>query len=282
MGAPIARNLRAAGFGVRAWNRTRERAESLREHGAKVLASAATASARADVVITLVSDAAALEETMVGSGSALEAMQPGALWIQSSTVGVAATELAAAWAAGAGVGFVDAPLLGTKEPAEKGELVVLAAGPRSARERCEPVFEAIGRKTLWLGAPPAGTKLKLVCNAWLIGLVGVLAEAIAFARALDVEPQRFLEAIEGGPVDAGYAQIKGKAMATGRFPASFKLSLAQKDAGLALLAAERESLELPLLRSVSAAIAEAVEAGHGERDLAAVYRAIGNRSVEVT
>ncbi|CAN5247836.1 hypothetical protein BH20ACT9_BH20ACT9_21070 [soil metagenome] len=111
------------------------------------------------------------------------------------------------------MGFVDAPVLGTREPAESGDLLVLASGPERLRERCEPVLDAVGRATMWVGCEAgAGSRLKVVVNSWLLGLVGPLAEAVALAKATGVAPERFLEAIEGGPA---YARIKGAAMIAG-------------------------------------------------------------------
>jgi len=169
--------------------------------------------------------------------------------------------------------FVDAPVLGTKQPAEEGKLVVLASGPEDQRERLDPLFEAIGAKTLWLGEAGAGSRLKLVLNTWLLSLTQGLAEAIALAEALDVDPQTFLDTIDGGPIGAPYANLKGKLMIAGDFPASFPLELALKDARLALAAAEEQGLRLGALAAVAEQMQRAVEAGHGKADMAATIHA---------
>src|SRR5207244_616129 len=156
------------------------------------------------------------------------------LWIQMSTVGIEATEKLVEMAAQRGAIFVDAPVSGTKEPAEKGELLVLASGPDDARTKCTPIFAAIGSKTIWLGEAGAGTRMKLVLNTWLVGLLETLAETIALARALAIDPQQFLDTIEGGALDFPYAHVKGKAMIEEEFPPSFAARLARKDANLAL------------------------------------------------
>src|SRR5262249_30862011 len=152
-------NLQRAGFAVRAWNRTREKAEPLAADGAEVAGTPAEAADGADVVLTMLADGETVERVMT-DGGALAALPAGALWIQSSTVGVEATERLAALAAGRGVVFVDAPVLGTKQPAEDGKLVILASGPDEAQGRCTPIFEAIGQRTMWLGEAGLGTKLK--------------------------------------------------------------------------------------------------------------------------
>jgi 3-hydroxyisobutyrate dehydrogenase len=269
MGGPMARNLRAAGHDVRAWNRTREKAEPLAGDGIAVAGSVAEAVEGAGVVVTMLADARAVEAV---AGEALGAVD-GAVLAQMSTIGLAATEALAGRAEEAGVPFFDAPVSGTRQPAEQGQLLVLASGPDEARERVEPVFDAVGSKTLWLGAAGAGQRLKLVLNAWLLGMTEALAEAIALAEALEVDPRRFLESIDGAPVGAPYAQLKGPMMIDRDFPPAFPLALAAKDAGLALEAGEAAGLELGALSAVREQMRRAVEAGHGDEDMAATIHA---------
>ena len=149
MGTGMGRNLLAAGFPVRAWNRTFARAAPLAEAGATVLESPAAAATGASVVLTSLSDGAAVEAAMNGPDGALKALGEGSVWLQSSTIGVADTERFAGLARDHGVEFVDAPVLGSKVPAERGELTVLASGPERAGERCKLIFDAIGSRTIW-------------------------------------------------------------------------------------------------------------------------------------
>ncbi len=269
MGAPMARNLRAAGHEVRAWNRSAEKAEALAGDGVEPADDIAEAVRGADVVITMLADGDAVEAV---AGEALGAID-GAVLAQTSTIGPEATARVAAAADAAGVPFVDAPVLGTKQPAEQGKLIVLASGPDDQRERLDPVFEAIGAKTLWLGEAGAGSRLKLVLNTWLLALTEGLAEAIALAEALDVDPQTFLDTIDGGPLGVPYANLKGKLMIEGDFPPSFPLELALKDARLALAAADAQGLRLGALAAVADQMQRAVEAGHGKADMAATIHA---------
>jgi len=268
MGAPMAHNLAGAGLSVRAWNRTRERAEPLTEHGVTVCDTPAEAVSGAGVALTMLSDGDAVEEAARGM---LDALEDGAVWIQTSTVGLEAADRLAALAAESDVPFVDAPVLGTKQPAEEGQLIVLASGPEQQHERCGPVFDAIGSKTLWLGEAGAGSRLKIVVNNWITSLTTVLGETVALSRALDVDPAQFLEVISGGPLDLAYAQMKGKAMISGEVQEpSFRLSLAGKDAALVLAAAEEAGCELPVARAVHGRFTRAEELGHGDEDMAAV------------
>jgi 3-hydroxyisobutyrate dehydrogenase len=269
MGAPMARNIAAAGHEVRAWNRSRERAEPLAEHGVQVAETPEAAAAGAEVVVTMLSDGDAVEAV-----AAELAFGDGAVWAQMSTVGVEATRRLTARAAEAGVPLVDAPVLGTKAPAEQGQLIVLASGPPGARERCAPVFEAVGARTVALGDEPgASTRMKLVLNAWLVSLVEGLAESVALAEGLGIDPAGFLEIIDGGPLGPPYAKMKGTMMIERSYEPSFSLALAAKDARLALDAAAASGLELPALRAIRAQLERAVEQGHGDADMAAAVEA---------
>jgi 3-hydroxyisobutyrate dehydrogenase len=271
MGAAMARNLIGAGMEVRAWNRSREKAQPLAEDGARVTDTPAEAAEGADFLLTMLADAGVIEE-VVGDG-VLPALADGAVWLQMSTVGEEGSERLARLATENGVAFVDAPVLGTKAPAEQGQLIVLASGPEEARGKSGPVFDAVGGKTLWLGEAGAGSRLKLVVNNWIVGLLGVLAETISFARATGVDPQDFLKTIEGGPLGLPYAQMKGRMMIEEDFPTSFSAKLARKDAALVLDAARARDLEMAVTSAVLARFDEAIGAGHGEEDMAVVYTA---------
>jgi 3-hydroxyisobutyrate dehydrogenase len=270
MGRPMARNLLRAGHEVTAWNRTLEKAEALEEDGARVAPTAADAVRDAEIVLTMLADARAVEETMIESG-ALGELSQDALWIQSSTIGVAAIERLAELAGDRGIAFVDAPVIGTKKPAEDGELFVLASGPQDARARCEPIFDAISRGHVWLGEAGLGTKLKLVANGWILGTIENLSETFVLAETLGVDPRSFLEVITGGGMDMPYAHLKGEAILNQDFPASFPLVHARKDVALILEAAG--DLELPLMRATMQQFDRAFELGHGDEDMSAVYYA---------
>src|SRR3954468_6202954 len=265
MGAPMARNLAKTGFDVRVWNRTLDKARAV--DGAEACSSPAEAAAGADFVVTVLSDGDAVEDSVrdLDFGDAT--------WLQMSTVGIAATERLMEIASRASVPFVDAPVVGTKKPAEEGKLVVLASGPADALERAQPVFAAVGAKTVTLGEAGAGTRLKLVINAWLVILLQGLAESIAFAEAIGVDPQVFLDTIGGGPTGPPYAELKGKMMIAREFDPSFSLALARKDAALVLEAAERHGFDAPLVSLVMRKMDEAIEAGHGDEDMAATFLA---------
>jgi 3-hydroxyisobutyrate dehydrogenase len=269
MGAPMARNMHDAGLAVRAWNRSPERARPLAAKGIELARTAADAVHGAEIVVTMLADGEAVTAALE-DGGAIAAMADGALLVQASTVGIAATEAIAALCEDHGVALVDAPVLGTKAPAEQGELVVLASGPQDAQARCEPLFDAIGSRTVWLGEAGAGTRMKLVLNSWLLALTAALGESIAFAEGLDLDPTSFLDIIRGGPLGVPYADLKGKAMIERSYEPSFALALAAKDAGLLGEAAARHDVELVVGAAVEQRFRTAQRAGLGEQDMAAV------------
>ena len=257
MGAPMARHLAGAGHEVRAWNRTPEKAEGL---GASVAGSPAEAVEGADVVVTMLSDGPAVAQVMDGI-----TLRDDQLWWQASTVGID-------WIARLGDRLVDGPVLGTRQPAEDGKLTVLVSGP--GRDQLADVFEPVSVKVVDLGKEiGTGTRMKLVLNTWVLALVEGLAETIALAEGLQIDPQQFLDIITGGLMDTPYAHMKGKQMIERSFPPSFPLALAAKDAGLVADAAREAGLDLPLPGLIRDQMGKAVEAGHGEEDLAATFLA---------
>jgi 3-hydroxyisobutyrate dehydrogenase len=274
MGSAMARNLLGAGFAVRAWNRTAERAKPLEADGAVLAATPAEAALGASFVLTMLRDGEAVIAAMDGPDGALRSMTPTSGWLQMSTIGEAATARCAELAQEHAVAFLDAPVLGTKEPAQRGELVILASGAQeeALRRRVAPLFDALGKKTLWLGEAGEGTRLKLVTNAWVLTVAEGTAEAIAFAEGLGLDPRLLLDAVEGGPLDLPYLRIKAEAIMTRDFKPSFKLALAAKDAGLMEESAQGRGLDLPLIAAIRRRLMEAA-AEHGEEDVIASYLA---------
>jgi 3-hydroxyisobutyrate dehydrogenase len=270
MGLPIARNLARAGFPVRAWNRTTAKLEELvDEPGVEIFEEPAAAAAGAEIVISLLTDAAVTLEAMcfLAEGGAA----PGAVWVQSATIGIEGTRGCAELAAKAGIELLDAPLLGTKEPAEKGMLVVLAAGPENLAPRVEAAFEAIGRRTIWVADEAgAASRLKLAINTWILALAEASAETVALIGGLGLAPDLLLDALSGTPLDSPYLRGKTATMLAGDFRPTLSLTLAAKDAGLAAAAGREAGLDLPLLEAVRGRLEEAALI-YGEEDLGATY-----------
>ncbi len=269
MGLPMARNLIQAGFTVHAWNRTPDRAKPLADDGAPLFEDPRGAADGCPLMITMLSDA---DSVLQVAQAALSAPDSPDVWIQMSTIGVQGAERCAELADDRDVTYVDAPVLGTRAPAEQGKLVILASGPETAHPAADPVFEAVGARTQWLGEAGAATAAKVAINSWVVGVVGVLAETITLSEALGVDPQVFFDAVEGGPLDLGYARLKGPAMMKRAFDdVSFRLALARKDADLVLAAAAEVGLELPVMEGVVTRLRAAEADGHGDEDMAATY-----------
>jgi len=272
MGQGMAHSLLRAGFGVDVWNRSPEAAARLAADGAVAHEDPADAVAQAGVVITMVADAAAVEDVAFGQG-ALAAARPSAVWAQMSTIGVDAIARLAARAARErpDVRFVDAPVSGTRAPAENGQLLILASGPEDARPVLDPVFDGLGQRTLWLGAAGAGSRLKLVMNTWLVTLVEGAAEILALADSLGVPRSSVLGFLGEGNLSSPVAQVKGRKMDTGNDSPDFSLQWALKDVDLALDATDRT---LPVLEAIQRRWAALAEQGLGGLDLSAARRGL--------
>jgi 3-hydroxyisobutyrate dehydrogenase len=272
MGAGMARSLARAGHDVTVWNRTPDKARPLAdEEGIKVVENLPEALGGADFVLTMLFDADAVTEVM---RAALPNAPKHTVWVQTSTVGIAGAAQLAELAEQHDVAFVDAPVLGTRQPAEQGKLIVLAAGDSALRDRVAPVFDAIGSRTIWVGEQPGdGHRLKLVANSWVLSVTGATAQSIGFARQLGVDPQLFLDVIAGGALDCGYAQVKGKAMLEGDFTPSFGLAGAAKDSDLIVSGMRDAGTNQRLMRALRDTFVDVRERGHGRDDMAAVVLA---------
>ncbi len=272
MGTGMAHSMLRAGMPLTVWNRTAEHAEPLGQDGAQVASSIEAAVDGADLVVTMLTDAGA---TAGVADTALPAMREGAVWIQMGTVGVAGIERLIELATDNDVPLVDAPVSGTRQPAEDGKLLVLAAGPEILRPRCQALFDAVGSRTLWVDdTPGAGSRLKLVVNDWMCGLLGALSEAVVLAEHLGLDPRTFLDSIRGGPVGAPYAGLKGGAMIDHHYEPQFPAKHAAKDVDLALAAVADGGPELRVTSAVRSLFAEVLDHGHGDQDMAVLVEAV--------
>ena len=251
MGAGMVRSLRRADLPVRTWNRDPDKARALTDTGANAFDSAAEAAAGADVVLTMLLDADAVLDVIRQASPAA-----GTVWLQTSTVGLEGADRTIAVARELDLVLVDCPVLGTKQPAERGALVLFASGPEEVRALLAPVLDALGSRTLWLGEAGAGSRLKMVANAWLFTVTAGVAQSVALARGLGLDPHDFLAAIEGGPLDTPYAHLKAGLMLDGEYPVSFALTGAAKDARLIRAALQEAGVDDRL----TAAVLETMEA----------------------
>ncbi|MEE1841238.1 MULTISPECIES: NAD(P)-dependent oxidoreductase [unclassified Streptomyces] len=271
MGSGMARSLLRAGLDVRAWNRTGAKAAPLAADGATVTETAEEAVRGADVILTMLNDGPAVAAALAAASGGVHA---GQILLQSSTVGPDAGVDLAQRAADLGLVYLDAPVSGTRQPAEQGALTVFVAGPSAARAAVDPVLDAIGQRTVWVGeVPGAASRLKLVVNTWVITMVNAIAECLNLAEGLGVDPQAFLDAVKGGPLDSSYLHGKSAAVLAGDLTPSFALSTALKDTRLILDAAASAGVRLDLVEASADRFVRAEAAGHGGEDMIATYYA---------
>ncbi|MEU8897314.1 NAD(P)-dependent oxidoreductase [Nocardia sp. NPDC048505] len=269
IGAPVAANLRAVGP-VRVWNRTRATADRLAARGGlEVFGTPAAAVDGADVVVTVLTDGPAVREVVESARPA-----PGTVWIQLGTVGLADITELAELAHRRELIFFDAPVQGTRQPAEAGRLVVLAAGPDHDRATATAVFDAIGSRTVWVGTEPgAATRLKLALNSLVFALTHGIAESLALATALGLDPHLIPDVIADGPLDSGFFRAKAAAILDADYTTAFSIDNAIKDARLIRSAAEKAGVAVDVTRAGLDRFERAAAAGHGAADMAASYLA---------
>ncbi|QVQ55054.1 NAD(P)-dependent oxidoreductase [Spiractinospora alimapuensis] len=271
MGSGIALNLVDGGFDVRVWNRTAEHAAPVVAAGATRAATPREAVTDADVVITMLFDAAVTIHVM---DQCLEAINDD-LWIQAGTVGIEGIAELSAAAREFGVTMIDAPVLGTRRPAQEGTLTVLAAGTMSERERATRVFDTYAEKTIWVAdSPGAASSLKLACNSWVLMVTAGVAQALALCESSGLDARLFLEAIAGGTLDLAYAHAKGSAMMRGDYAPSFEVAGAVKDLSLILTQAHENGVSAEIVAALHHTFRTTADAGHSEDDIAAVYDAL--------
>jgi 3-hydroxyisobutyrate dehydrogenase len=273
MGHGMAASALRAGIPVIVWNRTMEATRDLAECGAQVAPTAADAARQAAIVVTMVTDADAVISIARDQGM-LAALAPGAIWAQMSTIGVAGIDRVAALASTErpDVMLLDAPVSGSRDPAEHGQLTIFASGPSDARPQVAALFGALGQRTIWVGQVGAGTRLKLVNNTWLAFANEAVAASVALARRLGLPTATVRDALDGGPLVSPWQAAKLQRIADSEFSAQFALSLELKDVHLALQAAG--DARFAVLGCLADEWQQAVDQGLGEQDLTVVTRII--------
>jgi len=265
MGSRIAQRLLEAGHELVVWNRTPEKAKPLADLGAVAAESPADAARRAEVALTMVADPEALREVTEGPDGVAAGAGEATTVIQMSTVSPAATARLESALEPTGAGLLDSPVLGSLSEVESGTLKVFAGGPDDLVERWTALLSVLGT-VIRVGPVGAGTAAKLVANSTLVGLLGVLGEALAVGQRLGLPQDRTFEVLAKTPV-AAQAERRRPALESGEFPQRFALSLALKDANLILEAAGDD---LKVVAAVREWLAEANEASWGGRDYSAL------------
>jgi len=275
MGQAMARNLIKAGHELTVYNRTRSRAHELAGEGAVVAASVAEACAPG-VVMTMLADDIAVEEATFGKERILGALPAGGVHVSCSTISIALARRLAESHIHRGQEFVAAPVFGRPLAAAVAKLVVVAAGPSGALERCRPLFEAIGYQLFVLGSEAAAaTALKLGGNFLIASMLEALGEAFALMRKSGVSPAQFLEIVNGLLFKSPVYENYGKIVLEEKFqPAGFTMRLGLKDVRLILAAGEGAGVPLPLASLIRDHLISGIARGHGELDWSAVSKLI--------
>ena len=274
MGLPLARHLLQAGHTVTVYNRTRARADLLKQLDPVIAESPAAAARGAEVLITMVADDAALEAVLLGDQGALPALPRGAIHVSMSTISPALSGRLAERHHAAGQTYVAAPVFGRPEAAEAKQLWIVAAGPPAALERCRPLFDAMGQGTIPAGEDPARANvIKLAGNFLLAAAIEALGEAFALGRKYGIAPAELLDIANGKLFRSPIYENYGKLIAEQRYePAGFKLRYGLKDVRLALAAADEVAAPLPLASLLRDHYLSAVARGWQEIDWAGLAR----------
>jgi 3-hydroxyisobutyrate dehydrogenase len=276
MGGPMGLNLLKSGFPLVVWNRTKLKAEELVAAGAKLGADPRGVAEQVDVLMTIVSDPAALEEVLFGAPGAnlgaLAGMRRGATLIDSSTVSPELARRVAAACAERGVDFLDAPVTGGTWGAKKGELVFMVGGRAEVLERMKPVLEAMGKKFPLLGPNGAGQTVKLGMNLLLALQVDAFAESLALVTSAGVPAEKLMEVFQASMARSGVLDVKAPLMVKGEFPASFPLRLMHKDVRLALELARDQGVELPCGTAAYQTYSAVLGSSQDDPDFSAVVR----------
>jgi 3-hydroxyisobutyrate dehydrogenase len=272
MGAPMAGRLSAAGHDLVVWSRTKAHAEALAGR-AEVAGSPADAGSRAQVAITMLTDGGALEEVVLGRDGLASGLVSGSLLIDMSTTGPAPARKVAEVLEDRGVGFVDAPVVGSVGPAAEGTLAVMVGGSDEAVGRARPLLEVLGdpERTWHVGPVGAGQAAKLMVNLVLGGVTAAVAEGFTLGRLLGLSPDVALDVLEGASVATQTVRSKRDTLVSGDYgDPGFRLALMHKDLRLALDAARAARASLPATERVAELYAGAKGRGLADQDYAAV------------
>lgn len=272
MGSQMARHLVEAGHAVVVHNRTAQKAQSLVEAGATWADSPAAVAAQVDILFTMLAHPEAIEASALGKDGFLDALRPGTLWVDCSTVHPSFTRHMAAAANARNVRYMDAPVAGSKPQAIAAKLVFIVGGEAADVETCQPYFEVMGSKVVHVGEAGMGTALKVVVNFMLGTSMAAFAEGAALGQALGLSQETLFNVLIGGPVVPPYLAFKQAKMESGDYEAEFPLQWMQKDMHMAAVAAHESGAALPLGNSVKEVFRLAMQQGLGEQDFSAIYQ----------
>ena len=272
MGKPMGMNLLKAGFPLTVWNRTASRADEPVAAGAKFAQSPRELAANSELMLSIVSDPPALEEILWGQNGAMQGLQRGSIYIDSSTVSPTLARKVATACEERGVRFLDAPVTGGDWGAKKGELVFMVGGDAATLAEAEPVLRVLGKKWFHLGPNGAGQTIKLAMNLILALQVDALAEALALVTAAGLHGEKLVEVMQSSMARSGVLDIKSQNLLKGDYTPSFPLRLMHKDMRLALELAQQTHVKLPATEAAFKTYSAVKEAAKEDLDYSAVMK----------
>lgn len=274
MGRAMSHNILKSGFPLMVYNRSPEKAEELRDAGASVAATPRELAEWADVVIVMVTGPEAVDALLFGRDGVASSLAPGKVLVNMSTVAPAYTRDLKSRLAESGAVFVDAPVSGSKKPAEQGTLVILAGGPKPEVQAITPLFEAMGKKVVHCGEAGDGSMMKMTVNLLLGVMLEGLAEAVAFGEKGGLDSDLVLDTVMAGPLSCGLFQLKESMLRTGEYPAQFPLKHMAKDLRFVLQTAYQNGANTPAAHAAIQQYAAGESAGLGDEDFAAVKKVL--------
>lgn len=274
MGVPMAKNIAKAGIALTVFNRSPGPAKAFAGTSVRVARSVEEVFARCDSIVLMLKDDAATDAVLARKEGAVGLAVEGRTLINTATLTPAYSGgLAEAVAAAGGV-YIEAPVSGSLAPAEAGALLVMAAGPKAAVEAAEPIFSAIGKETIYCGAPPAAMRMKCASNFQLAGLMSGLAEAFNFARRTGLDPELFAQVVLGGPMACDFLRMKLPRALAGDYAPQASVANVAYSLDVALDDAARHGAATPLACLMRANCAAAMEMGFAEEDILALVKVL--------
>lgn len=271
MGSRMVKNLAANGYKVFTYNRTQEKAQEIATDRIEVLPTPANVAEESDILISMLSTPEAVQDMALGENGFLSTMSKGNVWIDCSTVNPSFSEQMADLTDQLGFNFLDAPVTGSLIPAEKGELVFLVGGKKTIVKYCMPLFKAMGKQTIHVGAVGKGSALKLVNNLIMgLSMYGFM-EGLSLGESLGLEKEKIFDLMDGSPIAAPMIGSKRDKIVNENYDAEFPMQWLQKDLQLASQTAYEQGASLPGTNAIKEIFALACQNGLAEKDFTAMY-----------
>ena len=275
MGSRMAKNLLKSDHDVTIYNRNKEKAQALVDFGGKIAPSLELAVKQADVVFTMLSTPEVVEEIALGVNGFLQHMRLNSLWVDCTTVNPSFSRRMGKRAEAAGIRFLDAPVAGTKDPAENAQLVFLVGGDTGNLTSIQDLLDCMGKKTIHAGPVGQGSALKILVNSMLAQSMAVFAETVHLGEALGFSRDYLLDVLPGFPVIAPFTKIKAEKIRKGNYEEEFPLEWIHKDLHLATLSAYENDISLFMANLAKELYAQAKEEGLGREDMSAIFKVFG-------